>query len=233
MKIGVINAMEDEHARLASHLEGANEQSCGLYSYVEGRLGANTLVLTRCGIGKVNAALGAAELIRRFSPDCIVSTGVAGGTGEGLQVTDVVAGARVAYHDVWCGDGNAYGQVQGLPAVFEADPRLLACARRLSEAGGLESRIHCGLICTGDQFITDRAKLDAIRAAFPDVQAVDMESAAIAQTCYLYKVPFISFRIVSDTPGSEGHWQQYLDFWGTVADRSFHATKAFLEVISD
>ena len=213
MKIGVINAMEDEHARLASHLEEAHEQSCGLYSYVEGRLGANTLVLTRCGIGKVNAALGAAELIRRFSPDCIVSTGVAGGTGEGLQVTDVVAGARVAYHDVWCGDGN--------------------CARRLSEAGGLESRIHCGLICTGDQFITDRAKLDAIRAAFPDVQAVDMESAAIAQTCYLYKVPFISFRIVSDTPGSEGHWQQYLDFWGTVADRSFHATKAFLEVISD
>ena len=233
MKIGVINAMEDEHARLASHLEEAHEQSCGLYSYVEGRLGANTLVLTRCGIGKVNAALGAAELIRRFSPDCIVSTGVAGGTGEGLQVTDVVAGARVAYHDVWCGDGNAYGQVQGLPAVFEADARLLACARRLSEAGGLESHIHCGLICTGDQFITDRAKLDAIRAAFPDVQAVDMESAAIAQTCYLYKVPFISFRIVSDTPGSEGHWQQYLDFWGTVADRSFHATKAFLEVISD
>ena len=77
MKIGVINAMEDEHARLASHLTDAHEQSCGLYNYVEGRLGGNTLILTRCGIGKVNAALGAAELIRRFSPDCIVSTGVA------------------------------------------------------------------------------------------------------------------------------------------------------------
>ena len=232
MKIGVINAMEDEHARLASHLTEAHEQLCGLYNYVEGRLGANNLVLTRCGIGKVNAALGAAELIRRFAPDCIVSTGVAGGTGMDLQVTDVVAGARVAYHDVWCGDGNALGQVQGLPAVFEADARLLDCARRLAESGGLENRIHCGLICTGDQFITDRDKLADIRAAFPDVQAVDMESAAIAQTCYLYRVPFISFRIVSDTPGSEGHWQQYLDFWGTVADRSFHATKAFLEMLA-
>ena len=186
---------------------------------------------TRGGIGKVSAAVGAAELIRRFSPDCIVSTGVAGGTGDGLQVTDVVAGARVAYHDVWCGDGNALGQVQGLPTVFEADARLLDCARRLAEAGGLENRIQCGLICTGDQFITDRAKLAEIRAAFPDVQAVDMESAAIAQTCYLYQVPFISFRIVSDTPGSEGHWQQYLDFWGTMADRSFHATRAFLEML--
>ena len=224
--------MEDEHARLASHLMEAHEQSCGLYSYVEGRLGANSLILTRCGIGKVNAALGAAELIRRFSPDCIVSTGVAGGTGQDLQVTDVVAGARVAYHDVWCGDGNAYGQVQGLPAVFEADPRLLACARRLSEAGGLESRIHCGLICTGDQFITDRAKLDAIRAAFPDVQAVDMESAAIAQACHQFGVPFISFRIISDIPLKDDKASQYFDFWERMADSSFHVTRALLESIS-
>lgn len=224
--------MEDEHARLVSHLEDAREQSCGIYKYVEGRLGTNTLVLTRCGIGKVNAALGAAELIRRFAPDCIVSTGVAGGTGDGLQVMDVVAGARVVYHDVWCGEGNAYGQVQGLPAVFEAHPALLDCARQVA-GSGLESRVLCGLICTGDQFITDRARLDEIKDRFPDVQAVDMESAAIAQTCYLYNVPFISFRIVSDTPGAEGHWEQYCNFWGTMADRSFHATRAFLAMLPE
>lgn len=232
MRIGIINAMEDEHARLASRLDAAREQACGIYNYVEGQLGANTLVLTRCGIGKVNAALGAAELIRRFAPDCIISTGVAGGTGDGLQVTDVVAGARVAYHDVWCGDGNAYGQVQGLPAAFEADPVLLACVHRLEEAR-LESRVRSGLICTGDQFITDRAKLDEIKGCFPDVQAVDMESAAIAQTCHLYGVPFISFRIVSDTPGADGHWEQYCNFWDTMADRSFQATWAFLSILPD
>ena len=33
----------------------------------------------KCGIGKVNAAAGTVELIRTFQPDCVISTGVAGG----------------------------------------------------------------------------------------------------------------------------------------------------------
>lgn len=233
MIVGVINAMENEHARLASHLEGATEQAHGIYKYVEGRLGANRLVMTRCGIGKVNAALGAAELIRRFAPDCVISTGVAGGVDAVLGVTDVVAGARVVYHDVWCGEGNAYGQVQGLPAQFEAHPALLECARRLNDEAALQSRVHCGLICTGDQFVTARAELDAIKGRFPEALAVDMESGAIAQTCHLYSVPFLSFRIISDTPGADGHWDQYLNFWDTVADRSFRTTRAFLSSLPE
>ena len=77
---------------------------------------------------------------------------------------------------------------------------------------GLESRIHSGLICTGDRFITNRTELDAIKRRFPAGLVVDMESAAIAQTCYLYGVPFLSFRIISDTPGVEDHSSQYADF---------------------
>lgn len=69
----------------------------------------------QCGIGKVNAAAGAVELIRNFEPDCIISTGVAGGIDSCLKVMDVVASRQIVYHDVWCGEGNAYGQIQGLP----------------------------------------------------------------------------------------------------------------------
>lgn len=232
MKIGIISAMDSEHALLAERLQEAGQQETEgwLFPYLTGKIGSNQAVLARCGIGKVNAAIGAAELIRREAPDCIISTGVAGGTGDDLQVMDVVAGARVVYHDVWCGDGNAYGQIQGLPAVFEAHPALVDCARRLATSG-TESRVRCGLICTGDQFITDRERLDEIKGHFPEVQAVDMESAAIAQTCHLYGIPFISFRIVSDTPGVEEHWQQYENFWGTMAQRSFQTTWQFLTAL--
>ena len=118
MKIGVISAMESEHRRLVACLEGAQEVRKGIYTYVCGKLGDNEAILTRCGIGKVNAAVGAAELVRFFAPDCIVSTGVAGGIDASLRVMDVVAASEVVYHDVWCGMGNAYGQVQGLPPRF-------------------------------------------------------------------------------------------------------------------
>ena len=154
MTIGIISAMDSEHRRLVERLQDKNTSGDGSFRYVEGTLGGNHVILTQCGIGKVSAAVGATELIRRFSPDCIVSTGVAGGIDACLKVTDVVASQCLVYHDVWCGDGNEYGQVQGFPASYEGCSSLLKHALSLNEAG-MESRIHSGLVCTGDQFITN------------------------------------------------------------------------------
>ena len=170
------------------------------------------------------------ELISRFQPDCVISTGVAGGIDKGLKVMDVVASSRIVYHDVWCGEGNEYGQVQGLPTYFTGNEALLGCALSLvPEVEGMT--VHGGLICSGDKFITDRTELDFIKGRFPEGLAVDMESGAIAQVCHLYNVPFISFRIISDTPGADEHWQQYTNFWQTVAERSFGITHQFLSAI--
>ncbi len=232
MTIGVISAMDSEHRQLVERLQEKKVTGGGSFRYVEGVLGSNRLVLTQCGIGKVSAAVGAAELIRRFAPDCVVSTGVAGGIDACLKVTDVVVSERLAYHDVWCGEGNEYGQVQGFPAVYEGCAPLLEHALSLNGTVP-ESRIHSGLVCTGDRFITSHVELDAIKRRFPAGLAVDMESAAIAQTCYLHDTPFLSFRIISDTPGVDDHASQYADFWGTMAERSFLTTWAFLSTLPD
>ena len=225
MKIGIIAAMSSEYKQVAQLLEDKKEYTEGMYEYTEGKIKNNIVILTKCGIGKVNAAVGAVELIRTFQPDCVISTGVAGGIDKCLKVMDVVASAQIVYHDVWCGEGNAYGQIQGMPTFFEGNKTLFECAISLDT----ETPIHGGLICSGDKFITDREELDVIKGNFPEGLAVDMESGSIAQVCYIYKVPFISFRIISDTPGAENHWEQYTNFWGEMADRSFGVTKAFLE----
>lgn len=232
MTIGVINAMDSEHRQLVERLQEKKVSGEGCFRYVEGVLGGNRVVLTQCGIGKVSAAVGATELIRRFAPDCVVSTGVAGGIDACLKVTDVVVSECLVYHDVWCGEGNEYGQVQGFPAVYEGCASLLEHALSLNSVG-LESCVRSGLLCTGDRFITDRTELDAIKRRFPAGLAVDMESAAIAQVCYLYGTPFLSFRIISDTPGVEDHASQYADFWGTMAERSFLTTWAFLSTLPE
>lgn len=231
MKIGVLTAMSSEYDRIVSLLVQVSEETYGKFKYTKGFLEGNTLILQQCGIGKVNAALGSAALINAFSPDCVISTGVAGGIDCSLNVMDVVVSQTVVYHDVWCGDGNEYGQVQGLPARYEGAKTLCEVALRLNEKQG--TKIHAGLICTGDQFITDRKELEIIKSHFPQGLAVDMESAAIAQTCYIYNVPFVSFRIISDTPGNTGnHASQYADFWGEMANRSFEVTKLFLASVN-
>lgn len=227
MKIGIITAMSSEQKQLANQLENPTERKEGPFTYTEGTIKNNTIILMQCGIGKVNAAAGAVEMIRNFAPDCIISTGVAGGIDSCLNVMDVVVSSRIVYHDVWCGEGNAYGQIQGLPLYFTGNETLFHCAISLDT----ETAIHGGLICSGDKFITDRQELETIKANFPEGLAVDMESASIAQVCHLYEVPFISFRIISDTPGAEKHLEQYKNFWGEMADRSFHVTEAFLKAL--
>ena len=228
MKIGVLTAMTSEFEQLAAMLDGVVKCEKNNIEYLVGRVGENEIILRQCGIGKVNAALGAAELIRAFAPDAMVSTGVAGGIDCCLGVMDVVVSSSIVYHDVWCGMGCEYGQVQGMPAVFAADEAMCRAAQSLNDEPDNATRIHAGLICTGDQFITSRDELDKIKSNFPAGLAVDMESAAIAQTCHIYGVPFVSFRIISDTPGVDKHIEQYENFWGEMANRSFVVTRNFL-----
>ncbi len=195
-----------------------------------GRLGNNEIILWQCGIGKVNAAVGTMRLIQEHHPDAIISTGLAGGIDPLMRVMDVLAATQCVYHDVDCGVGLGCerGQVQGLPTRFDADPHLLDHALEVKG----DAALRTGLICTGDQFITDRERQNEIKRNFPDGLACDMESTAIAQTCYLQKIPFLSLRVISDTPGNtDNHQMQWEEFLASMCDRSFHFVKQYLETL--
>jgi len=188
------------------------------------------VLVQKCGIGKVNAALGAQRMINEFHPDCIISSGCAGGNGDDINVQDVVVSSELCYHDVYCGraidDTTVYGQVQGMPARFKADANMLEKALHLQTS---DISLHQGLIVTGDWFVDSKEKMRSIIEKFPEAKAVDMESCAIAQTCYINKVPFISFRVISDIPLRDTDASQYHNFWETIAEHSFQITKTFVE----
>ena len=226
MQIGIIVAMHDELVCVEGMLENKREFVADSGSlFIIGDAGRHEIILTQSGIGKVCAAVRCHKLIARFAPDVIINTGVAGGIDAATRVMDMVVGSEVVYHDVWCGEGNEYGQVQGLPARYVADAVLLD--KVLASNAG--KRVYGGLICSGDKFITDRDELEAIKTKFPEGMACDMESGAIAQVCCMCKVPFISMRIISDTPGVEGHWEQYTDFWKAAPQQSFAILRNTIE----
>lgn len=116
-------AMDKEFGLLRGLMSGGRDVSCQGLEFFEGKIGEKDVVLARSGLGKVCAAVGVLELIKNFAPDCVINTGVAGGIDVKTRVMDVVAGESVVYHDVWCGEPNLYGQVQGLPACFAGSPR--------------------------------------------------------------------------------------------------------------
>ena len=213
MKIGIIVAMDKELRQLQQVFKDSD------------------VLVQKCGIGKVNAALGAQKMINEFHPDCIISSGCAGGNGDDINVQDIVVSSELCYHDVYCGaaidDTTVYGQVQGLPVRYQADAYLLQKSKEI--ALPTDIKIHPGLIVTGDWFVDSKEKAREIIGHFPEAKAIDMESCAIAQTCYINKVPFISFRVVSDIPLRDTDASQYHNFWDTVAEHSFQTTKTFVE----
>lgn len=216
MKIGIIVAMQKELDLLLPLLESPSASTINGFTFHCGQIGAAEIIAMKCGIGKVNAALGTMTLIDRFEPQLIINTGVAGGTGGNAGVLDIVVGDRIAYHDVWCGPGTQWGDAAGCPRFFHTAESVnsLPC---LHEG----DTVKHGLIASGDIFVSDPDVVARIRELYPDVDAVDMESAAIAQTCYLREMPFACIRVISDTPGSDDNIAQYNNFWEDAPRHTF------------
>ena len=211
MKIGIIVAMDKEFAQLQKVF--GNDPN---------------VVLQKCGIGKVNAAIGATMMIEKHHPDVIISSGCAGGADPSLNVGDVVVAAETAYHDAYCGNNCAYGQIMGMPKRYILSDKLNVIVQQF---GADCSTISMGLTVSGDWFVDTREKMCEIMQHFPEAKAVDMERCSIAQVCHTFDVPFVSFRIISDVPLKDHKAEMYFDFWDRLADGSFEVTNRFVELL--
>ncbi len=227
MKIGIIVAMDKEMQLLLPLIRNPKVAEADGFTFYYGSLGTHEVCATKCGIGKVNAALGARALIQLFAPKLIINTGVAGGTGGAAGVLDVVAATAVGYHDVWCGPGTQPGQAADCPQLFEAPAALL-------ELPALKNNpmVKFGIVASGDIFVDRRETVDHVLALYPDAVGVDMESTAIAQTCYRFGVDFLCLRVISDTPGQVAdNGAQYDSFWEAAPREAFSIVSSLLEDI--
>ncbi|RSK43893.1 5'-methylthioadenosine/S-adenosylhomocysteine nucleosidase, partial [Bacillus canaveralius] len=212
MKIAIIGAMEEEVTILRDKISGQHQETIAGCEFTSGLMNGADVILLRSGIGKVNAAMSTSILLEKFNPDFVINTGSAGGLNPDLNVGDVVISTDVRHHDVdVTAFGYEYGQVPQLPASFEADSELIEiaenCAKEIEGA-----QVVTGLIATGDSFMSDPERVQAISQKFTDLQAVEMEAAAIAQVAYQFNKPFVVIRSLSDIAGKESNvsFDQYL-----------------------
>ena len=208
--IGIIGAMEPEVALLQSAVTRPRFDTIGGFDFVSGTLEGKEVALLRCGIGKVNAAVGCAALITTYKPDVVLNTGSAGGIDPALRFGDAVISEGLVYHDV---DVTAFnyepGQIHGMPTRFPVPEDLVALAERavdeLKGEGILPASFNHvrGIIASGDVFMHETSRIAELRAAFPDVKAVEMEGAAVAHACFLFKTPALIIRALSDIAGTQ------------------------------
>jgi adenosylhomocysteine nucleosidase len=213
VKIAIIGAMEEEVALLREKISNQEQETIAGCEFTTGSMDGAEVILLRSGIGKVNAAMSTTILLDRFKPDYVINTGSAGGFHPDLNVGDVVISSEVRHHDVdVTAFGYEYGQVPQLPAAFVANSGLVEIAEEAAKEIG-SVQVVKGLIATGDSFMNDPKRVDAIRDKFLNLQAVEMEAAAIAQVSYQFEIPFVIIRSLSDIAGKESDvsFEQYLE----------------------
>ena len=216
MKAGIIGAMEPEVAILKAKLTNGKTTEHAGYTFYHGTLDGSEVVIVQSGIGKVAAALATALLIDHFQVDYVVNTGSAGGFDASLKVGDIVVSSEVRYHDVdVTAFGYEVGQLPANPAAYIPHPQLVEAANSGIAKLNPEHAIRAisGQITTGDTFMTKEDDIAKARANFPQMAAVEMEGAAIAQACLQFKVPFVIIRSLSDIAGKESpqSFEEYLE----------------------
>ncbi|MFD2446149.1 5'-methylthioadenosine/S-adenosylhomocysteine nucleosidase [Bacillus sp. CGMCC 1.16607] len=213
MKIAIIGAMEEEVTLLRDHIDNKEQTVIAGCEFTTGKMSGADVILLRSGIGKVNAAMSTTILLEKFRPDVVINTGSAGGFNPELNVGDVVISSDVRHHDVdVTAFGYEYGQVPQLPAAFQADEKLVQIAVKAAEEIN-DIQVVKGLIATGDSFMHDPIRVENVRGKFTDLQAVEMEAAAIAQVSHQFQIPFVIIRSLSDIAGKESDvsFEQYLE----------------------
>ena len=197
-KLGIIGAMAVEVELLKEKMENLTVKNHAGMEFYDGRLLGMPAVVVQCGMGKVNAAMCAQVLCSIFGVTHLVNTGIAGSLCADLDIGDLVVSKDAMYHDFDCVHfGYDFGKVPGMDVVaFPADEAMIGYACAAAEAVNPgHSRIS--RVASGDLFVAEKSAKERIIERTNAI-CTEMEGAAIAQTAYRNRVPFVILRAISD-----------------------------------
>ena len=226
--IGIIGAMQIEVDNLLKNINDKVEVTISGIRYTKGKINNREVVVVKCGIGKVFAALCTQTMILIFHPEIILNTGVSAGI-KSTKIGEVVVGESVVQHDMDTSPiGDPVGMISGINLVnIPCNKNIVNKLNNVLDK--LEIKHKIGVIATGDQFIADTKQVEKISDKFGAI-AFDMESGAIGQVCYVNKIKYGIIRSISDN-GSDCAGQDFVQFSNKAAKISALVVEKFIESI--
>ena len=212
-KVGIIAAMQEEMNEIKNIMTELTEKNIYELQFFEGKIGNAECVLVQAGVGKVNASRCTQILIDNYDIEYVVNVGSAGSANNSLNIGDIVIGKILVQHDFdITAFGHKKGYISNVGENISSDDKLIKKFEKIINNNDKEEyNIKVGTIASGDIFCTDIKMKEKIKYKF-NADAIEMEGAAIAQVCYLDKIPFIVIRSISDTPNGSNEitFEEYL-----------------------
>ncbi len=227
--IGIIGAMDIEVDAIIASMTEVEEKIISSVKFVRGKLFDKDVVVAKCGIGKVFAAICAQTMILEYAPSVIINTGVAGSLVKGFNVLDVAVATSVVQHDMdTSAIGDPKGLISGINIVFIDTCKEVSNALKTA-AVSVRYNVKEGVIASGDKFMADADEKIAINKQFNAI-ACEMEGASIGQVCYVNGVSFGILRAISDGDGAE---MDYMTFAPKAAEQSTNIVKEFIKIFGE
>ena len=197
--IGIIGAMELEVEELKAALKDTVITRHTGMDFYQGTLNGVSVVIVRCGIGKVNAALCVQILADLFHVTHVINTGVAGSLNAKLDIGDILISKDAVHHDM---DVSPLGYAPGIipqmdESFFKADERLVNLAIQTCQEVNPDIHVLSGRVVSGDQFIAKKEVKEHLISTFHG-DCAEMKGASIAHGAYLNQIPFVIIRAISD-----------------------------------
>lgn len=195
-------AVNTELDRILAGLPVGNEAEHGGYWFYETHCGPMRVVLSRTGVGMLNAALATCAGLSAYRPDAVLNQGSAGGHTRQMMIGDLVLGqSAVPINELEmpiraAGQGSdALTWRPGPRAIpMACDAQLLERVRRVPYQQG---HMHIGRLGTGDLFSRESDRIDWLHATFGNL-CEDMESAAVYKACQAAGVPVLGVRVIAN-----------------------------------
>ena len=231
-KLGIIGAMRQEVETLVEKLEDRRETERTGSIYYEGKLEGLDVVVVQCGVGKVNAAMCAQILCDCYGVTHLVNTGIAGSLCAELDIGDLVVSRDAMYHDFDCNAfGYPHGKVPGMDVIaFPADDAMMNLAYGAAESVN-PGHTRIGRVASGDQFVASKELKNKIISVTQGL-CTEMEGAAIAQTAYRNRIPFVIIRAISDKADDSAE-MDYPSFERIAAHRCAQVTAIMAKALKE
>nr|WP_320146149.1 5'-methylthioadenosine/S-adenosylhomocysteine nucleosidase [uncultured Anaeromusa sp.] len=208
-------AMEIEIRTLVERLEEPQTVMIDGWTYWQGRVDDQKVVVSQTKVGTTNAAAATLLGIQHFSPTVIINQGTAGGYPAWLHQGDLIIGATITNAGAVNVARREAGQ--GLevrewsvrdefgPVRWRSDAHLVRLAEALKEVYS-QGRVHTGTIFSSDRWSRE---LDYIAywQKKENVLGEEMEAAASAQLAAAYQIPYLCIRVVSNNEAAKEPWE--------------------------
>lgn len=199
--LAILSSVPFESELILSQIKNLHKTEIAGKTVHKGRLSNVNILFVNTGIGKVNAAHSTTVLMENFPIKCIINSGVGGAyPNSGFKIGDIAAASKEIYGDEGVITSEGWEDLKriGIPLVqirkkryfneFPLDKKFLI------------TKTKSGNFVTLSAVTGTRKRALELERRFNAI-CENMEGAAIAQICAIYKVPMLEIRGISNIVG--------------------------------